>query len=126
MSAPRSRLRGDSTFWRLAIKPGRPVALGTVAGTPVIGLPGNPAAAYVTALAVLGPLVLHLSGARDTAPELAIRSGFAREKRPGRREYLRVSPPGRPGRPASRPCRRPAARCPVSRAATGWWNSPRI
>lgn len=81
---------GALTFWRLAIKPGRPVALGTVAGTPFIGLPGNPAAAYVTALAVLRPLVLHLSGAHDTAPEMAVRSGFAREKRPGRREYLRV------------------------------------
>lgn len=81
---------GDLTFWRLAIKPGRPVALGTVAGTPFIGLPGNPAAAYVIALAVLRPLILHLSGARDTAAEIAVRSGFAREKRPGRREYLRV------------------------------------
>ncbi|MGN8095113.1 molybdopterin molybdotransferase MoeA [Methylobacterium sp. 22177] len=95
---------GRLTFWRLAIKPGRPVALGTVAGTPVIGLPGNPAAAYVTALAVLGPLVLHLSGARDTAPELAIRSGFAREKRPGRREYLRVClRAGRDGLPEAVP-----------------------
>ncbi|MCJ2140561.1 gephyrin-like molybdotransferase Glp [Methylobacterium sp. E-066] len=81
---------GALTFWRLAIKPGRPVALGTVAGTPFAGLPGNPAAAYVTALAVLRPLVLHLSGARDAAPTLTVRSGFAQEKRAGRREYLRV------------------------------------
>ncbi|MCJ2068049.1 molybdopterin molybdotransferase MoeA [Methylobacterium sp. J-030] len=81
---------GALTLWRLAIKPGRPVALGTVAGTPFIGLPGNPAAAYVTALAVLRPLVLHLSGTEDTAPILTVRSGFALEKRPGRREYLRV------------------------------------
>ena len=81
---------GALTFWRLAMKPGRPVALGQVAGTPFAGLPGNPAAAYVTALAVLRPLVLHLSGARDDAPTLTVRSGFAREKRPGRREYLRV------------------------------------
>ena len=103
MSAP-TEASGRLTFWRLAIKPGRPVALGTVAGTPVIGLPGNPAAAYVTALAVLGPLVLHLSGARDTAPELAIRSGFAREKRPGRREYLRVClRAGRDGLPEAVP-----------------------
>ncbi|EIZ85297.1 molybdenum cofactor synthesis domain-containing protein [Methylobacterium sp. GXF4] len=81
---------GGLTFWRLAIKPGRPVALGQVAGTPFAGLPGNPAAAYVTALAVLRPLVLHLSGAHDAAPTLTVRSGFDREKRPGRREYLRV------------------------------------
>jgi molybdopterin molybdotransferase len=81
---------GALTFWRLAIKPGRPVALGTVAGTPFIGLPGNPGAAYVTALAVLRPLVLHLSGARNETPNLTVRSGFAQEKRAGRREYLRV------------------------------------
>ncbi|TXN63874.1 molybdopterin molybdenumtransferase MoeA, partial [Methylobacterium sp. WL18] len=53
-------------------------------------LPGNPAAAYVTALAVLRPLVLHLSGAHDETPTLTVRSGFAQEKRVGRREYLRV------------------------------------
>lgn len=81
---------GTLTFWRLAIKPGRPVALGTVAGTPFAGLPGNPAAAYVTALAVLRPLILHLSGARDDAVAPTVRSGFARDKRAGRREYLRV------------------------------------
>ncbi|MCJ2086885.1 molybdopterin molybdotransferase MoeA [Methylobacterium sp. E-005] len=91
---------GALTLWRLAIKPGRPVALGTVAGTPFIGLPGNPAAAYVTALAVLKPLVLHLSGADDMTPVLTVRSGFALEKRPGRREYLRVClRPGEAGLP---------------------------
>ncbi len=66
------------------------MALGQVAGTAFVGLPGNPAAAYVTALAVLRPLVLHLSGAQDTTPALTVRSGFALQKRPGRREYLRV------------------------------------
>jgi molybdopterin molybdotransferase len=35
-------------FWRLAIKPGRPAAMGVVAGTPFIGLPGNPVAVFVT------------------------------------------------------------------------------
>lgn len=82
---------GALTLWRLAIKPGRPVALGVVAGTPFVGLPGNPAAAYVTALAVLAPLVLHLSGAVGEAPVLTVRSGFSAAKRPGRREYLRVN-----------------------------------
>jgi molybdopterin molybdotransferase len=81
---------GAITFWRLAIKPGRPVAMGRVADTPFVGLPGNPVAAYVTALAILRPLVLHLSGARDTDPPLTVRSGFALAKRSGRREYLRV------------------------------------
>lgn len=82
--------RGALTFWRLAIKPGRPVALGVVGGTPFVGLPGNPAAAYVTALAVLAPLVLHLSGAIGGTQPFTMRSGFARQKRIGVREYLRV------------------------------------
>ncbi|MCJ2061417.1 molybdopterin molybdotransferase MoeA [Methylobacterium sp. J-088] len=91
---------GSLTLWRLAIKPGRPVALGTVAGTPFIGLPGNPAAAYVTAIAVLKPLVLHLSGTEDTTLALTVRSGFALQKRAGRREYLRVClRPGEAGMP---------------------------
>jgi molybdopterin molybdotransferase len=80
------------------------VALGNVAGTPFVGLPGNPAAAYVTALAVLRPLVLHLSGAEDTSPILTVRSGFARDKRQGRREYLRVClRPGPGGGPEAVP-----------------------
>lgn len=95
---------GGLTFWRLAIKPGRPVALGHVAGTPFIGLPGNPTAAYVTALAILRPLVLHLSGALDAAPSLIVRSGFATAKRPGRREFLRVClRPGADGTPEAVP-----------------------
>ncbi|MGU3665173.1 hypothetical protein ACLBX9_13420 [Methylobacterium sp. A49B] len=48
------------------LKPGKPVALGQVAETAFAGLPGNPPAAYVTAPAVLKPLVLHLSGGRAT------------------------------------------------------------
>ncbi|WP_264985332.1 molybdopterin-binding protein, partial [Klebsiella variicola] len=39
---------GSLTFWRLAIKPGRPVAMGVVEGTAFIGLPGNPVAVFVT------------------------------------------------------------------------------
>ncbi|WP_264830627.1 molybdopterin-binding protein, partial [Klebsiella aerogenes] len=48
---------GRLAFWRLAIKPGRPVAMGIVAGTPFVGLPGNPVAAYVTLAFVVGPLL---------------------------------------------------------------------
>ncbi|MBP1182322.1 molybdopterin biosynthesis enzyme [Methylobacterium sp. PvR107] len=101
---------GDLTFWRLAIKPGRPVALGHIAGTPFIGLPGKPAAVYVTALATLRPLVLHLSGALAATAPFTVRSGFASAKRPGRREYLRVClRPGVDGAPEAVP----APGCPV-------------
>ena len=82
---------GRIDFWRLAIKPGRPVALGQVKGVPLIGLPGNPVAAALT-FAILGrPLILRLAGAADAAPALfRVRAEFAYKKRPGRREYVRA------------------------------------
>ena len=82
---------GELALWRLAIKPGRPLAFGFIGGTPLVGLPGNPGAAYVTALAILVPVVRHLAGARPEPPLPLVRSGFACGKRPGRREYVKVS-----------------------------------
>jgi molybdopterin molybdotransferase len=83
--------KGQLVFWRLAIKPGRPLAMGVVQGTPLVGLPGNPAAAYVTFVMVVRPLLAHLAGAspRPLMP-LRVRSTFASKKRPGRREFVRV------------------------------------
>ncbi|WP_043335904.1 molybdopterin molybdotransferase MoeA [Belnapia moabensis] len=82
---------GRLVFWRLAVKPGRPAAMGVIGGTPVIGLPGNPVAAVVTFLHLARPLVLRLAGA---APEPLLRirakAGFAYRKKAGRREYVRV------------------------------------
>lgn len=82
---------GSLAFWRIGIKPGRPVAMGTVAGTPFIGLPGNPVAAFVTFAFVARPLVARLAGEAYAPPSgLAVRSGFAHAKRAGRREFIRV------------------------------------
>lgn len=81
---------GGIALWRLAIKPGRPLAFGDVAGTPFVGLPGNPSAAYVTALAILLPVLSQLGGGAEEAPLPLVRSGFTMTKRLGRREYLRV------------------------------------
>ncbi len=82
---------GALAFWRIGIKPGRPVAMGTVGGTPFMGLPGNPVAAFVT-FAFLGrALVARLSGESFTAPTpLEVRAGFPYRKKEGRREYVRV------------------------------------
>jgi molybdopterin molybdotransferase len=83
---------GSLHFWRLAIKPGRPVALGQIAGVPLIGLPGNPVAVVVTFIILARPLILRLGGARTAPPRLfPVRAGFAYRKKPGRREYLRAS-----------------------------------
>jgi molybdopterin molybdotransferase len=80
-----------AALWRLALKPGRAVTLGVAAGTPVLGLPGNPAAALAAFLHLARPLILHLAGAAPAPlPRLAARAGFAFDKRPGRREHLVV------------------------------------
>ena len=82
---------GSLAFWRLAIKPGRPVAVGVVAGTPFVGLPGNPVAAYVTLAFVVRPLLDRLGGAvHEPAIGVPVRSAFALSRKPGRREFLRV------------------------------------
>jgi molybdopterin molybdotransferase len=83
---------GTLHFWRLAIKPGRPIALGQVGGVPLIGLPGNPVAVIVTFLVLARPLIARLAGATVCQPRLfPVRAGFGYRKKPGRREYLRVS-----------------------------------
>jgi molybdopterin molybdotransferase len=83
---------GTLVFWRVAIKPGRPVAMGVVRGTAFVGLPGNPVAVFVTFARIARPLLLRLAGA---APEpliaLPVAAGFAYAKKKGRREYVRVS-----------------------------------
>jgi molybdopterin molybdotransferase len=82
---------GRLVFWRLAVKPGRPAAMGVVGGTPVVGLPGNPVAAVVTFLHLARPLIWRLCGASPPAPlRVPATSGFHARKKAGRREYLRV------------------------------------
>ena len=83
---------GRLDFWRLAIKPGRPVALGQVKGVPLVGLPGNPVAAALTFAILARPLILRLSGAVEPAPQtFPVTAAFAYKKRAGRREYVRVT-----------------------------------
>ncbi|GEP01073.1 Molybdopterin molybdenumtransferase [Methylobacterium haplocladii] len=83
---------GRLAFWRLAIRPGRPVAMGQIGRTPFVGLPGNPVAAYVTLLFVVRPLIARLAG-QSLVPLMPqpVRAAFSYRKKPGRREYLRVS-----------------------------------
>lgn len=82
---------GSLYFWKVAIKPGRPIAFGQVRDTPFIGLPGNPAAMMVTFLRMARPALLRLAGAGDLQPRLyQVRAGFGHEKKARRREYVRV------------------------------------
>ena len=88
---------GSLVFWRVAIKPGRPVALGVIPAASghsaaFVGLPGNPVAVFVTFVRVVKPLLRRLSGARpDRLVPLPVRSSFAYRKKKDRREYVRVT-----------------------------------
>jgi molybdopterin molybdotransferase len=89
---------GRIVFWRVAIKPGRPVAMGVIPsprtgeGAAFIGLPGNPVAVFVTFVRVVRPLLLRLSGALpEPLVAMPARATFSYRKRKGRREYVRVA-----------------------------------
>jgi len=89
---------GRIVFWRVAIKPGRPVAMGVIPGAKhgdgaaFVGLPGNPVAAFVTFVRVVRPLLLRLSGALpEPLVAMPARATFSYKKRQGRREYVRVA-----------------------------------
>ena len=83
---------GSLVLWRMAIKPGRPVAMGIIDGTPFIGLPGNPVASFVTFTYVVRPTVLALAGTpqRKLVP-IPVYADFNYHKKAGRREYVRAS-----------------------------------
>src|SRR5262245_1124381 len=86
---------GRLHFWRLAIKPGRPIAMGQIDAegrrVPFIGLPGNPVAAMVTFLRLARPMILRMMGARDLAPTLfRVRADFDHKKKRDRREWVRA------------------------------------
>jgi molybdopterin molybdotransferase len=82
---------GRLDVWRLAIKPGRPVALGRVGEAAFLGLPGNPVAVMVTFLFIARPLLLRLMGATPAdPPRFPLPAAFAYKKKPGRREYVRA------------------------------------
>ncbi|UWQ92143.1 molybdopterin molybdenumtransferase MoeA [Rhodobacteraceae bacterium M382] len=85
------REAGAMQLWRLALKPGRPLALGLWEDVPVFGLPGNPVAALVCSLMFARPAMARLSG-RDwpEAQGFDVAAAFEKRKKPGRREYLRA------------------------------------
>ncbi len=82
---------GTLQHWRIALKPGRPLALAMWQGVPVFGLPGNPVAAFVCSLIFARPAFSALAGAGWTEPlRMQVPAGFEKRKKAGRREYLRA------------------------------------
>jgi molybdopterin molybdotransferase len=82
---------GAMALWRIAVKPGRPLALGLWQGVPVFGLPGNPVAAMVCSLIFARPALAVLAGEDWADPQgFDVPAGFEKSKKAGRREYLRA------------------------------------
>ncbi|MEP0960615.1 MAG: gephyrin-like molybdotransferase Glp [Roseobacter sp.] len=82
---------GSMSLWRIAVKPGRPLALGVWRGKPVFGLPGNPVAAMVCTLIFARPAMAQLSGENWSEPQgFMVPAAFAKSKKPGRSEFLRA------------------------------------
>ncbi len=82
---------GKLDLWRIAIKPGKPLAFGDAGGIPFIGLPGNPVSAFVTFCLFVRPFILASQGAAATAPQaLQVRAEFDWLKPDKRREFLRA------------------------------------
>ncbi|MEL6172318.1 MAG: molybdopterin-binding protein, partial [Pseudomonadota bacterium] len=83
--------KGAMTEWRVAMKPGRPLALAVWDGVPVFGLPGNPVAALACTLVFARPAMRALAGEGWQSPQAYnLPAGFSKSKKPGRREYLRA------------------------------------
>ncbi len=84
------RQLGDVAFWRIAMRPGRPMAVGRIDQCVLFGLPGNPVAVMVTFLAFVRPALLRLMGATERPlPVVRARSQDRLRKKPGRTEYQR-------------------------------------
>ena len=85
---------GDVVFWKIAMRPGRPMAVGRLTqgnhSAVLFGLPGNPVAVMVTFLAFVKPALQQMMGITETPPPLMrARSQEVMRKKPGRTEYQR-------------------------------------
>ena len=81
----------EPAFWRLSIKPGRPMSAGVSNGKPVMCLPGNPVAAFVCYRLTAAPVLTRMAGGVPRPVlKLRVRCGFSHRKSAGRAEYLRV------------------------------------
>ena len=84
---------GELNMWRIAMKPGKPLAYGSVNGTPFMGLPGNPVSAYVTFCLFVSPYIKSMQGMTRVLPTSLQMTANFDWPRPGkRREYLRARP----------------------------------
>lgn len=85
------RDKGTIDFWRVAIKPGKPLAFGTLGRARFFGLPGNPVSTAVTFMQLVRPALVRLAGATPAEPiRMTLPTAMALAKRPGRENFLRA------------------------------------
>jgi molybdopterin molybdotransferase len=88
---PAVEAEGSLLMWKIAMKPGRPLAFGKVGGAAFIGLPGNPVSSFVTFLIFVRPFLLKTQGHAEVAPRaIDARADFDWPEPDARREFLRV------------------------------------
>ena len=88
---PAVEAEGKLLMWRIAMKPGRPLAFGVVRNSSFIGLPGNPVSSFVTFLIFVRPFLLRTQGISSVEPRaIAARADFDWPEPDARREFLRV------------------------------------
>jgi molybdopterin molybdotransferase len=97
---------GDVTFWKIGMRPGRPLAFGRIGSNGhsafLFGLPGNPVAVMVSFYFFARDALLRMMGAEAPLELVRVRSAGAIRKKPGRTEYQRGILAARRGRPADR------------------------
>jgi molybdopterin molybdotransferase len=87
---PAVEAEGSLMLWKIAMKPGKPLAYGRVHGAAFIGLPGNPVSSFVTFLMLVRPFVLAAQGVIDVAPQsVMLKADFDWTRPDRRREFLR-------------------------------------
>ena len=86
------RQLGQIDFWKVAVKPGKPFMLGEINQKPILGLPGNPGAVFVTFMILARPFLMHMQGYnRIHAKPYKLPINFSIKKEGIRREFLRVT-----------------------------------
>ena len=77
-------------FWKIAMRPGKPLIFGQLGRTPLLGLPGNPVSSYVCALLFLRPAIFAMQGADGNLPFFTARLSGTLHENDGRQDYLRA------------------------------------
>ena len=78
-------------FWKIAMRPGKPLIFGNVDGIPLLGLPGNPVSTAVCALIFLRPALTHMVRGNETSPVLMVPLGVNLDKNDHRQDYIRAN-----------------------------------